>query len=448
MKQVTLNVEKSYDCDVLVCGGGVSGFAAAVSAARNGARTILIESGGFLGGTATKGLVGPFMTCYDAEGKERIIKGLYSELEQRLLERNGAVSPAQCRGGDSFSGYRTKGHIGVMPFDYEVIKIVLEQMCLEAGVTLLYHTNLLSCDRMGTTISRVYAADSNNLISIDAKMFIDTTGTAHLAHKAGAQTMRGNEDGMLQTNSMFFVISGVDKKQLDAYMDAHEEMRERYFMDVIEQGKKDGTFPCGTRKLRVFEQSDGTFVVNMAQIDDQLNELDTEEITRGEISQRLQIQALVAFLKKHIPGMENIRLVATASDLGIRESRRIVGKTVFTLEDILQGKKFDDRIAVCANSIDMHQKDRVSYTAHTGGNYYIPLSCLISSSLDNLLTAGKSLSADQYAFAAVRVMPPCIAMGEAVGITAALAAEKGIAAGAVSHEEVQARLITNGAYLG
>ena len=147
MKQVTLNVQREYECDVLVCGGGVSGFAAAVSAARCGAKTILIETGGFLGGTATKGLVAPFMTCYDAEGKERIIKGLYSELEKRLLEQNGAIAPEKCLGGDSYSGYRTNGHIGVMPFDIETIKIVFEEMCIESGVKILYHTCLIGCDR-------------------------------------------------------------------------------------------------------------------------------------------------------------------------------------------------------------------------------------------------------------------------------------------------------------
>lgn len=448
MKQIILNVQKEYDCDVLVCGGGVSGFAAAVAAARNGAKTILIESGGFLGGTATKGLVAPFMTCYDAQGKERIIKGLYSELEERLIALNGAVAADKCLVENSYNGYRPMGHKGVMPFDAEIIKIVFEQMCLEAGVKLLYHTTLIGCDRQGKNISRVYAADSNDIICVNAKTFVDTTGSCALAYKAGAQTMRGNEDGILQTTSMFFIISGVNKAFVDEHMHKTKERRERFYMDAIEQGKKDGTFPCGTPTIRMFENPNGTYSVNMAQIDGQLNELDTEEITKGEINQRLQIQQLIKFMRKNIPGLENIELVATASDLGIRESRRMVGKTVFCLEDIKTAKKFEDRIAVCANSIDIHQKDRVSYTAHTGKNYYIPLSCLISNSVDNLLTAGKSLSADKYAFAAVRVMPPCIAMGEAAGITAALAAQKSVAAGDVPHEEVQKILINNGAYLG
>lgn len=448
MSKTVFEIQKEYVCDVLVCGGGVSGFASAVSAARNGAKTILIESGGFLGGTATKGLVGPFMTCYDSKGEERIIKGLYKELEERLVSEHGAIPASACPGGDSRSAYRPTGHIGVLPFDYEKLKTVMEEMCLESGVKLLYHTVVIGCDTESNNISRVYAADNNNIISISAKMFIDTTGSAALAYKAGAETMRGNDDGILQTASTFFIISGVDKKALDEHMKANEEMRSRYFMDIIEKGQKDGSFPCGTQKLRIFENPDGNWTVNMAQVDEQVNELDGEAITKAEIEQRNQIVKIIDFMRKNIKPLSDIKLVSTASDIGIRESRRIVGKTVFCLDDIKNAYKFDDRIAVCANSIDIHQKNCVSYTAHSGKNYYIPLSCLISKNIDNLLTAGKSLSADKYAFAAVRVMPPCIAMGEAAGTTAALAAKYSVTASDVSYKEVQEILIKNGAYLG
>ncbi len=447
MKSIVLNVQKEYECDVAVCGGGVSGFAAAVSAARQGVKTLLIENGGFLGGTATKGLVAPFMTCYDAKGEKQIIQGLFAELAEKLMAEGGAVPPADCHGGDSYSGYRTAGHVGVMPFASEALKRVAEKMCLDAGVRLLYHTTVIGCEKEENKISCIYAADNNSIISVKAKVFIDTTGSAALAEKAGAETMRGNDDGILQTASMFFVISGVDKAALDAYMQNHTDMRSRFFMDVIEAGKKNGSFPCGTPKLRMFENPDGTWTVNMAQVDTQLNELDCEAVTSAEVEQRMQIAKIIEFLRENITGLQNIALVATASDMGIRESRRIVGKTVFCLEDMQTARKFEDRIAVCANSIDIHREDGVKYSAHNNANYYIPLSCLISKNVDNLLTAGKSLSADKYAFAAVRVMPPCIAMGEAVGITAALAAEKGISAGNVPYKEVQRILVGNGAYL-
>lgn len=447
MNKVMLNIEKEYSCDVLVCGGGMSGFAAAVAAARSGADVILIESGGFLGGTATKGLVGPFMTCYDSKGKNQIIRGLFSELVENMISENGAISPSDCSGGDSYSGYRTAGHIGVTPFDIESLKRVTEKMCLESGVKLLYHTIMLDCDKNNNKITKVYAADNNRLISISAKVFIDTTGSSALAFKANAMTMRGNEDGILQTASTFFIISGVDKKLLDEHMKKNADMRLRFYMDEIEKGRKNGTFPCGTNKLRIFEGIDGKWFVNMTQNDAQFDELDNEALTNVEIEQRKQIVAIFNFLKETVPALKNIKLISTASDIGIRESRRIVGHTVFTYEHIKNSYKFSDSVVVCSNSIDIHQKSGVSYTATTGNNYYIPLSCLISENIDNLLTAGKSLSADKYAFAAVRVMPPCVAMGEAAGICSAIAAKKNIRAIDVMCDEVQSELLKRGAYL-
>ncbi len=447
MNKAVLNIEKEYLCDVLVVGGGVSGFATAVSAAKSGAKVILIESGGFLGGTATKGLVGPFMTCYDAKGENQIIRGLFSKLVENMVAEGGAISPSKCLGGDSYSGYRKAGHIGVTPFDVECLKRVSEKMCLDAGVKILYHTILLDCETSSNRITKVFAADNNRVISIEAKMFADTTGSCALAHKAGAETMRGNDDGIMQTTSTFFIINGVDKEALDARMEVTPDMRPRFYMDEIENGKKDGTFPCGTNKLRIFEGLDGNWFVNMAQIDTQVNELDNEEVTNAEIEQRKQILKIIEFLKNISPALKNIKLVATASDLGVRESRRLVGHTLFNREDILNSQKFEDAIAVCANSIDIHQKDGVSYTAKTGNNYYIPLSCLISKNIDNLVTAGKSLYADRYAFAAVRVMPPCIAMGEAVGICAAYASKENIRPIDVDFKKIHAELLKRGAYL-
>lgn len=444
---VTLEIAKEYNCDVLVCGGGVSGFSAAVSAARSGADVILIESGGFLGGTATKGLVGPFMTCYDAKGEVQIIRGLFTELVDRLIAENGAVSYKDCPSGDSYSGYRYPGHIGVTPFDKEALKRVTEDMCIEAGVRLLYHTTVIGCDKEGDSITRVYASDYNDIVAINAKAFIDTTGFASLANKAGAKTMRGNDDGLLQTASTFFIISDVNKEKLDAYMEKHQDTKSRFFMDLIEKAREEGKFPCGTAKLRIYENPDKSWTVNMAQTDEQFNELDASVLTSVEIEQRKQTVQIFEFLRNNIPGLENIKYVVSASDIGLRESRRIVGKTIFSLDDMQSAYKFEDRIAVCANSVDIHLKKGVAYTAHTDSSYYIPLSCLISENVNNLLSAGKSLSADKYAFAAVRVMPPCIAMGQAAGITAALASKNNCTVWEVDYKDVQKELIANGAYL-
>lgn len=445
MRRIALEIRKEYDCDILVVGGGVSGIAAAVSAARSGARVILCESGGMLGGTATKGLVGPFMTCYDKEAKTQIIRGFFSEFVDRMVAEGGAIAPSECiRGGESVNGYRPLGHKGVTPFSTECFKRVADALCVEAGVRVLFHTTLLACECEGDTITDAYVATAEGVDHITAKVFIDTTGSASLAAKAGAETFRD----VAQVNSTFFTITGVDKEALDVYMTEHTEMRERYFMDEIEAAKVRGEFGSGTQKLRIFEGPDGIWTVNMAQLNEVIDELDVEVLTDAEISQRAQIAQIVRFLQKNIVGLEHIRLCETASELGVRESRRMLGKTLLRGEDIAASRFFEEQIAVCANSVDIHRESWGEYQTYSSQkNYYIPLSCLISRNRKNLLAAGKCLSADTYAFSAVRVMPPCFAMGEAVGILAALSVQGKCSPWDVSASNVQQKILENGGYL-
>lgn len=448
MKTAAFLIQKEYTCDVLVVGGGISGLSAAVAAARAGADVMLCENGGALGGIATKGLVGPFMTCYDKKGEKQIIRGFFSEFVERMAAQGGAIPPENCHGGDSYSGYRPKGHIGVTPFSPEVFKRVAEEFCLEAGVKLLYHTQLIGAQTENNTIECAYFATVSGVEAVHAKVFIDTTGNASLAHHAGAETFYGDEAGMVQTVSTFFTITGVDKEALDKHMAENTDMRSRFYMDALDEGRRTGEFPCGTQKLRIFETLNGEWFVNMSQVDEQVCDLDVAQVTAAEISQRRDIPKIVAYLKKSVPALKNIRLVTTASDLGVRESRRIVGRTLLTGDDIMHSRHYDERIAVCANSIDIHQKDTVAYTPYeSDNNYYIPLSCLISKNISNLMAAGKCMSADKYAFAAVRVMPPCFAMGEAAGITAAMALESGNDPSKVDVKKVQAAILANGGYL-
>ena len=212
---VSFEVKNSYECDVLVAGGGTAGLAAAISAAREGADVILCESGGYLGGIATKGLVTTFMTCYDKKGENQIIRGIFEEFVNRMVEDDGAIHPSKCKGSDSYSGYRPHGHYGVTPFMEESFKRVAEAMCIEAGVKLLYHTTVMGCETENNTIKCAYVAYGADVYKIVAKQYIEATGNCSLATAAGAKTMRGNDDGTVQTASLFFQIEGVDKEALD-----------------------------------------------------------------------------------------------------------------------------------------------------------------------------------------------------------------------------------------
>lgn len=444
MKSVCLNISKQFDCDVFVCGGGVAGIAAAVCAARNGAKVILADNNGYLGGSATAGMVGTFMTCMDTKGEKQIIKGFFEEFVQELLKENGARYHADCPGCDSYSGYRETGHIGVTPYDIEAFKRVADRLCQEAGVKLIYHATFVQSEVADGKVKAVYLALKDGIYQINANIFIDTTGDGALSYSAGAETMYGDEEGTIQNPTLFCSITGVDKAALDEYVANSKNPRERFYMDLIEESRKKGEFPCGTYKLRLFESLNGVWNVNMAQVDEDIDVLDGEVITEAEISQRVQLVEIIDFLKKNIPSLKDIRMVASASALGIRESRRVVGNYILTVDDISNSTDFEDKVVACANSIDVHCKDRVNYqTRKSEKNYYIPLGSLIVKGFSNLLVAGRCLSADRFALAAVRVMPPCFAMGEAVGVTAALALKQGNDVNAVNVKHVQEILIKN-----
>ncbi len=448
MSVVTLAITKRYDCDVLVIGGGVGGFSAAVNAARSGAKVILAEKNGYLGGTATAGLIGTFMTCYDAKGEKRLIKGFYQEFVEEMVKTGGAIAPEDCLAVGKYGGYRFKGHFGVVPYEIEAFKKVSETLCKKAGVRLLYHLLLIGCKKEGKEITHAYFATGSDVYEISARVFIDATGDAYLCHKAGFSSEIGAADGEKQPASTFFTIKGVDEQMLDQHMANTSEMRARFFMDEIAAARVTGEYPCGIEKLRIFKSPGEKWYVNMAQVDEPLDQFDAEAVTEAEISQRQQIDAIVAFLRKHIPACRNVELVETAAEIGIREGRRVLGEYVLKKDDILSGRIFDDAICCCANSIDIHRSHTVAYTPTREDIIYtIPYRSLVVKEADNVLVAGRCLSAEREAMAAVRVMSPCVAMGEAAGIAAAIATEKDIAVRDVPYSVLREKLLANGAYL-
>lgn len=457
MKQIGFSVKKTYSCDVLVVGGGVAGISAAICAARNGANVILAERDGCLGGTAGVGLVGPFMSAMDPTGKTQVIRGFFDEFVRRMEAVGGAVHPTDCPGGNGYSAYRTRGHIGVTPFDPECLKLTAEQMCREAGVKLLYHMLLCSCQMRDDRIRSAYFMTKDGLHEISAEVFIDCSGDADLAVLAGAPTVFGNEDGETQVASVFFTVDGVDKEQLhrrhtDLYPESTHKPQ-RYFEDVIRQAKINGTFPCGRSRVSAFESVGGIWRINMTQYDRQIDFSDPEGVTEAELACRRQIPLLMDFLKKTVPGFENIRLLQSANALGIRESRRIVGEHMLSIEDLKNGTVFEDAVCVVGSAVDFHGtlKSDGSYN----GSYFVagdapmqvPYRCLQPRNVENMLVAGRCVSADQMTHSAIRVMPPCFAMGEAAGTAAAMAVRSGVPVKQIDVCQLQALLRKSGVYL-
>lgn len=457
--QLEALVQYTYDTDVCVLGAGPAGFCAAVSAAREGARVLLVEQGGCTGGMATAGLVGPFMTCYDAAGEEMIIRGIFGEVVDRLVERGGAIHPEKVRLGTPYTSWIELGHDHVTPFDPEILKKLLDDMLDEDGVKVLYHTEFVRPIMDGARMTGAVIHSKRGFDAVRAKVVVDCTGDADAAFRAGVPCERGNEEaGITQPCTLFFRISHVDSTALEREVAAnrHTFHREngvnyRSLHWRVTQAREAGDWNLRRTSIGLYKGvREDEWSVNTSRIMG-IDATDPESLTKGETEGRRQVEEIMAFLRKYVPGCEDVRLMSTGSTLGIRETRHIRGEYQLTLEDILNGVVSEDAILLCANSVDVHGRfspESNQYIAVEHGRYYgVPYRCMVPQGIDGLLVAGRSISATSEAAGAVRVMPPCMAMGQAAGIAAAMAVEENLAPREVSVSALQERLRRMGAYL-
>lgn len=455
MKRISFQQEipVKKEVDVLVVGGGPSGIAAAIGAARTGARTLLVDANGYLGGMATAGLVGPFMTSFSPDGKEQVNKGIFEELVRRMEKEGGAIHPQHVRAGTSYASYITRGHDRVGPFDSESFKVVAEQMCLEAGVDLLYHLLFVKTIKEPETneITGGIFASKAGLIALEAKVVVDCTGDADVAYEAGVMTKTGrDQDGFTQPATLFFQVRGVNKAKVEEYRANNPEPDSLQFSKLVEKARKNGDFPIKREKLGVYESVlPGVWRVNTTRILN-VDSSNPEEVTKALIEGRKQVQIVLKFMRKYVPGFEDVELVDTASQLGVRESRRIVGEYVLTQEDLLASRQFEDSIGLGGFAIDIHQPDGKSgefLLIKSGKAYSIPYRSLLPKSITNLLVAGRCISATHEALGAVRVMPPCFATGHAAGVAAALSIQQNVAPRQLDVDLLRAELVKQGAII-
>ena len=452
------DIEVKYNADVLIIGGGPAGVCAAISAARFGASTVLVEEGGFCGGMATRGLVGPFMTCYDAEGKEMIIRGLFEEIVDRMVASGFAIHPAEVMGGTAFTSWIKVGHDHVTPFEAEGLKLILDEMLMEAGVKVLYHTTFLQPIMDEKKITGAVVASKSGIQGISAKMVIDATGDGDVAYRCGAEYEMGNEElGLMQPASMFFRISNVDTDKVEADIQANlhnfyrkEGVNYRSFHWRVTEARENGDWSMDRVSIGLFRMpKKDEWCVNTSRIMN-VDSTDSESLTKAEILGRKQVDEILNFLRKYVPGCEDARLKSTASYIGIRESRHIKGEYRLTAEDLLSAKVPEDSILIAANSVDVHGRfgpKSNEYTPINGSYYGVPYRSLIPLGINGLLLAGRCISADSTAAGAIRVMPPCMAMGQAAGTAAAMAAKQNIPVRDVEISLLQEQLKNNGVFL-
>ena len=451
----TKAVAREFESDVLVIGGGPAGFGAAVASARNGASTILIERNAMLGGMATTGLVGPFMTCYDDDCTEQIVKGIFDELCLRTEEKGGAIHPSKVPGMSTYSSYYIRSHSHVTPYQSEILALTMDEMALEAGVQLLYNVQLVDVLREGNRITGVIAAMKEGLAIFRAKTFIDCTGDADVAHFAGVPTWSGDkETGLMQPVTLFFEMGNLDRDVFVGELERRKEAGElgtpsyNCWSWFIPEARKNGDWNLKRDEIGNYEMPiRNRWKMNCTRLPG-IDSTKTEDVTRGLIEGRKQVQEVMNFMRKYVPGCENAELVQVASALGVRESRHIVGKYELTIPDIMAQKHFDDAICTFAYAVDIHDPHGIGGVLQEVNHYYtIPFRCMVPVECENPLVSGRSICGSSEAAASYRVMPCCIALGQAAGTAAALGLKTGCEAADVDIQLLRATLTEQGAVI-
>lgn len=426
--------------EILVAGGGPAGIAAACCAARRGRRVLLVEREFCLGGTGTGGLVGPFMTSSDPEGKTQLIRGFFRELVDRLIAAGGALEPMSLENCDAHSSWHEFGHRNLTPFNPEVFKLVAEEMCLENGVELLYGAQAVAVIRSpdGERIRRVVLALKEGMAAVDPHMVIDCTGDGDIAAFAGCPMQKGDETtGEMQAAGLFFSLAGIDEARLQARKEAlgWESMR---FEREIAEAAANGEYPIPRRRLGLYKADDDTWRANITRIPG-VDGTRSVDLTRIAVEGRRQIGAILKFLRKYVKGCEEVRLLASAAVPGVRETRRIKGDFILREQSLIDGELFPDAILMLSNSRDNHFGLIGKYIPSTR-SYTIPYRALVAPGLENLVVAGRCVSCDRAVLSAIRVMPPCFGMGQAAGNAAALALETATPCARIDVEELRRRL--------
>ena len=423
--------------DVVVVGGGPAGICAAVSAAREGAKTALIERYGILGGMMTSGHVHPILgrtgagTMYH-EIVELVEKG--HEDVEKLVTRNGSEI-----------------HV-----DIEEAKSALLKLVHESGADIYLQTPVVEALVEENLLTGVLVGTQSGLKAIKGKVFVDASGDGFLAARAGAEYKMGRDsDGKCQPTTLEFTIDNIDEEvALFCYggSDPVTLPDGKKYSELCKEVSARGELPANVTIVRLHK----TFYPGERNVNaTQANGYDTlkpEGVLGAELELREQIDKVVTFLRKYVPGYENCRVKSTGSTLGVRETRRIMGEKMMVDEDVEKGNKYPDAVVHDAwFLIDIHnpvgggQAEKHSQPCIP---YDIPYGCLVPLKVDGLLTAGRCISGTHRAHATYRVMGVCMGTGQAAGTAAALCAKKGVTPRELPYQEVQQALMAKGADLG
>ncbi len=463
-RQATL----SGHADVLVVGGGPAGLGAALGAAEAGARVILAERYGFLGGNATAALVMPLMSFHTSQGfqerrnltvqaqaatpllptdhgpGEPVVAGVLKRLLERLVSVGGAIPPSLA------TGY-------VVPFDPEWFKLVALEMLNDAGVDYLMHafaSGVLEergADGAPKVTGAVFETKSGP-VAIRARVVIDCTGDADLAVQAGAPCEVGRADGLAQPMTLMFRMVEFNRAGFQKYVAENPTQWRGVhgLWNLVREASRHGDLELPREDVLFFATPHEREVsVNSTRVTRVLG-TDVWDLSYAECVSRRQMREIAEFLRRYVPGFERAYAVQSGVNVGVRETRRIVGEYQLDAADVLNARKFDDAVARGSYPVDIHNPTGTGTLLRRlppGEAYDIPLRCLLPQKAENLLVAGRCISGTHEAHSSYRVMPIVMATGQAAGACAAIAARSGRAARAVPAREVQAELLRQGASL-
>ena len=408
--------------DVLVLGSGPSGFAAAYTAAKNGADVILVEQCGDIGGISTTGLMSHWTgSCHSP---------LYFEILRRSSEKNEGE-------------FRNK----IVSFiDPEKLKTLYLEMLCEAGCRIMLYTFAQDAICDGDKVLGATVVNKSGITDIFAKVTVDATGDGDIAAKSGAEFILGREsDNKMQPATLMFKVGGVDYEKA-VFLGSFESTYDTPDGELQSLAKEHIPYPAG--HILTYESTlPGVVTCNMTNAID-IDGTNADDLTRATLTCRRQMDDIVKYLRRFVPGYENCYVISSASLMGIRETRHFKGKYTLNEKDILEAKVFDDYIVKDAYfNFDVHNitgagLDKTGVQKHfkqTQG-YTIPYRCLIPEVKENLLLCGRNISGTHMAHSNFRVMPICVGIGEAAGTAAYISAVKNISLTEVTAQEIREKI--------
>lgn len=430
------------DIDVLVAGGGPAGVAAAETAAAAGKSTYLIEKYGFCGGAAVAGLSGTicgmYMASDDADAQpEQVVFGFTERFRQALAERNGVTEPQ--RYGKTYT----------VTHDPLVWREVADDMLTAVGVNILYHTAVSGVIMDGDTFKGVVIESNAGQSVILAKIIIDASGDAAVVARAGLDTYFGDE-GRIQNPTMFFRLGGVDMDKYLDYFGTDTICPPKVTEDILKCNQQGWDLP--RHKIWIFPTTrPNELMVNATRLAGQdgrmLNVIDPVDFTEAEVFGRRQVRAYTKFLNEFVPGCEEGYVVDTGVEVGIRQTRSIVGVETLTNDDVVSCRKREDGICRTPWPIELHSGDKPKLHWLLNDFYDIPFGTLVPAVGENILVAGRCLSAEHEALASARVTAQCFELGHAAGVAAVKAIETNTAIRNLNVADIRETMIANGSAL-